>query len=181
MHLKNSSASLNRVKNQKIVIRDAHAEEAPRVALVLRAAYTQYKSEMPPDAWQYYLADIMDVRARMKESQLIVAEVEGNLAGTVTLYTHGRSQIEGNWPEGWGGVRLLGVDPKYRGMGLGRMLMDECMRRCRAEGMKTVGLHTAPMMAVAKAMYERMGFQHVPEFDHHPRPGVTIMAYKLDL
>lgn len=169
------------MKNADIILRDARTEELDKVAAILKAAYLQYEKFMPADAWQFYQADIMDVRGRMAESELIVAEVNGELAGSVTLYLKGRNSVAGNWPAGWASGRLLGVDPVFRGKGIGRALMDECIRRCRKLGIKTLGLHTAPIMEVAKGMYERMGFQPVPEFDHHPMTGVVIMAYKLDL
>jgi hypothetical protein len=37
------------------------------------------------------------------------------------------------------------------------------------------------MMAVARAMYERMGFVRAPEFDFQPAPETVVMAYRLDL
>jgi ribosomal protein S18 acetylase RimI-like enzyme len=165
----------------RLVIRDAGPDEADQVAGILKASYKQYEQFMPPDAWQSYLADILDVRGRMSDSQQIVAEMDGRIVGAVTLYIKKRHLPEMNWPAGWAGGRLLGVDPAYRGKHIGHALMDECIRRCRAAGVKTIGLHTAPVMEVAKGMYERMGFQRVPEFDHHPRADVTIMAYKLDI
>ena len=148
---------------------------------MLKSAYQQYDKFMPADVWQFYLSDIVDVRGRMAESDLIVAEVNGKLAGTVTLYLEGRNRTEGNWPAGWAGARLLGVSPEYRDNGIACALMDECIRRCREIGIKTIGLHTLPFMEVAKSMYERMGFQHVPEFDLHPMSGVVMMSYKLDV
>jgi GNAT superfamily N-acetyltransferase len=169
------------LKNTGVVIRDARPDEMDKVAEILKASYQQYEKFMPADAWQFYLADIVDVRGRMEDAQLIVAEVDGKLAASVTLYLKGRKSAESNWPAGWATGRLLGVDPAYRGKGIGRVLMDEIIRRCRKAGVKTFGLHTAEIMEVAKGMYERMGFQRVPEFDHHPRTDVVIMAYKLDL
>lgn len=59
--------------------------------------------------------------------------------------------------------------------------MDECIRRCRERGIKTIGLHTTDIMEVARAMYERMGFERVPEFDFHPASHIVVMAYRLDL
>ncbi len=59
--------------------------------------------------------------------------------------------------------------------------MNECFRRCREKGITKVGLHTTEIMDVARRMYERMGFVRVIEFDFHPRPGVVVMAYRLDL
>ena len=120
----------------------------------------------------------MDVKGRILESDQIVAEEQGQLVGAVTLYLDGTRV---SWPPGWSGVRLLGVPPEHRGKGIGRALMDECLRRCRAAGIATIGLHTTEAMAVAKMMYERMGFLRVPQFDHRPAPEVVVMAYRLDL
>ena len=66
-------------------------------------------------------------------------------------------------------------------MGIGRLLMDECLRRSRLRAATTMGLHTTELMAVARGMYERMGFVRVPEYDFEPGPGIIVMAYRLDL
>jgi GNAT superfamily N-acetyltransferase len=173
-----SNYSLN---NESILIRDARLDELDKISLLLKEAYQQYESMLPADAWSYYLEDIMNVRSRLDESQLIVAEVNKQLAGTVTLYLNAHRSGEGGWPRGWAGVRLLAVHPSYRNRGIGRSLMEECLRRCRKAGVATVGLHTTEMMDVARRMYERMGFVRVPKFDFHPRPGVVVMAYRFDL
>jgi len=107
--------------------------------------------------------------------------LDGQLVGTVTLYLDAGHSSQGGWPNGWAGIRLLAVRPAYRGRGIGRALMQECVRRCRNQGIAAVGLHTTEMMDVARRMYEKMGFVRVPEFDFYPRPGVVVMAYRLDL
>jgi len=160
------------------IIRDAHPEELDEVAAVLKDAFEQYARLIPPDAWQSYLEDIMDVRGRLPESQLIVAEVDWKIVGSVTLFLN-ESESPSPWPHGWAGVRLLGVRPAFRGKGVGKALMEECIRRCREKGVKMVGLHTTEAMGVARRMYERMGFVRVPEFDFHPSPEAVVVAYKL--
>jgi GNAT superfamily N-acetyltransferase len=164
-----------------LCLRDARPDELDAVARLLRDAYMEYRKDLPPEAWEGYLADMMDVRGRLGEAELIVAEQDGELAGTVTLYPESRGSPQDGWPMGWAGVRLLGVHPSWRGRGIGRALMDECTRRCRERGVRTIGLHTTVMMEVARGMYERMGFVRVPEYDFHPRPGVVVMAYRLNL
>lgn len=78
-------------------------------------------------------------------------------------------------------ARLLpGVAPGARGRGVGRALTEECIRRARAAGCPAVGLHTTEFMAVARAMYERMGFVRVPALDFRPVPAIHVMAYRLD-
>jgi ribosomal protein S18 acetylase RimI-like enzyme len=167
--------------NNELIVRDARPEELDKISVLLKEAYQQYRSMLPSDAWNYYLEDIMNVRSRFDESQLIVAEVNKQLAGAVTLYLSARSSTQEVWPRSWAGIRLLAVHPSYRKRGIGRALMEECLRRCREKGITTVGLHTTEMMDVARQLYERMGFIRAPKFDFHPRPGVVVMAYKLDL
>jgi GNAT superfamily N-acetyltransferase len=162
-----------------LVIRDARPEELEAVSDLLREAYREYEQYFPGDAWEEYLANVRDVRSRLAEAQLIVAELDGRLAGTVTLYLD--QKYSDVWPAGWAGIRLLGVYPAFRGKGIGRALMDECLRRCRSAGFKVVGLHTGDMMKTAQRMYEAMGFERAPEFDFHPGPDHVVMAYKLRL
>ena len=163
-----------------LVIREARTDELDEVSLVIRDAYLEYEDYFPPEQWKLYLENIMDVRSRLSVSKLIVAELNGRLAGAVTLYLDGSLSQE-QWPSGWAGIRLLAVHPTYRGRGISRALMEECIRRCRKQNIKTIALHTAMIMNVARKMYERMGFVRVTKFDFHPRPGTIVMAYRLRL
>ncbi len=169
------------MKDEAARIRNARPEELDEVAQLLKSAFQQYSASIPPQAWQFYLEDIMDVCSRFSESELIVAELDGRLVGAITLYLDPARAEEGGWPRGWAGLRLLGVDPDYRNRGIGHALMEECLSRCRRKGIKTVGLHTTAMMDAARKMYEKMGFKRAPRHDFHPRPGVTVMAYRLDM
>ncbi len=167
------------MKAANLIVRDARPAELEQVSALLGEAYQEYKASFPSDAWEEYRADILDVRSRLADSELIVAELGGKLVGTVTLYMHG--SYSETWPRGWAGVRLLGVLPAYRGRGIARALMEECIRRSGARGMSVLGLHTGDMMKAAQKMYEGMGFERAPEFDFHPAPEHVVMAYKLKL
>ncbi len=169
------------LRNDIVRISDARPEQLDEVCLVLRAAFQQYKNFIPSGVWQYYLEDILDVRSRLAEAALIVAGLNNQIVGTVTLYSNVSCLSKAAWPKGWAGIRLLAVDPRYRKRGIGHALMDECICRCRGRGIVTIGLHTTEIMDVARRMYERMGFTPVPEFDFHPAPGVVVTAYRLDL
>ncbi len=169
------------LKNSGLQIRNALTDEMDEVAQLLKNSYQQYEKSVPSDVWASYADDIMNVRGRLNDAELLVAELDGRLAGSVTLYLKAPESSEEGWPAGWAGVRLLGVHPAYRGRGIGRALMEECILRCRRQGIRTIALHTTIIMDVARRMYERMGFVRAAEFDFHPRPGVTVMAYRLDL
>jgi GNAT superfamily N-acetyltransferase len=167
--------------DKQLFLRTARSDELDSVSLLVRDAYEQYESLLPPEAWKFYVEDMTNVRARLNESELIVAELDGQLTGTVTLYLDVGHVSPKRWPKGWAGVRLLAVHPAYRRRGIGRALMEECVRRCRNQGVAAIGLHTIEMMDAAHRIYERMGFVRVPKYDFYPRPGVVVMAYRLDL
>jgi len=161
-------------------IRNARTEELGQAAQVISEAYRQYSAIIPPEHWEPYLSNLTDVGSRLDKAELIVAEEGGGILGAVTFFPKGSASEEG-WPGDYSGIRILAVLPDQRGRGLGRLLTEECIRRSRALGVRYVGLHTTEFMSVAKAMYERMGFERIPEFDFKPAPHVVVMAYRLEL
>jgi len=162
-------------------LRDAVPEELDEVSELIRDAYLEYQTHFPPELWDGYVRDMMDVRSRIGVADLIVAEVAGRLLGAVTFYPEASRSERERWPAGWAGVRLLAVRPDARGLGIGGALMDECLRRCRQRAVTTLGLHTTEPMNVARGMYERMGFVRTPEYDFYRDRGLVVMAYRLDL
>jgi GNAT superfamily N-acetyltransferase len=169
------------MSEKKLIIRDAKVDELDEVASLLKEAYSQYEKSMPSDVWAYYIHDITDVPGRLEEAELIVAELDKKIVGTVTLYLTGSAKLRQGWPKGWAGVRLLGVHPLYRGHGIGKALMEEVILRCNQKNIHTIGLYTSKIMEVARKMYERMGFKRATELDFRPAAGVTVLAYRLDL
>jgi ribosomal protein S18 acetylase RimI-like enzyme len=162
-------------------IRDARPDELDVTAEVMVAAYREYVPRDAPPPLQDYLDEIRDVRSRLADSTLILAEDDGRILGAVTYYADAGKEPHAAWPSGWANFRLLAVAPGARGKGAGRALTEECLVRARASGRTTMALHTTQMMQVARAMYERMGFVRVPEFDFSPVPGFLVMAYRLTL
>jgi GNAT superfamily N-acetyltransferase len=167
-------------RETNVIIRDVRSEEIPEVSGLILEAYKQYESLMPPLVWDQYARDMNDVQSRLPVSDLIVAEWEGRLAGAVTFFPETSSGQEG-WPPSWASVRLLAVAPNGRGLGIGRELMNECLRRCRESGVAVLGLHTIEFMEVARRLYETMGFVRATEFDYDHIAGITILTYRLDL
>jgi ribosomal protein S18 acetylase RimI-like enzyme len=162
-------------------IRNARDDELDAAAEVMVAAYEEY---IPPDAageLRGYRKEIRDVRSRRRHATLIVAEEGARILGAVTYYPDGSREPNGGWPREWAVIRLLAVHPDARGRGIGRTLTTECIRRARAAGCAAMGLHTTEFMSVARAMYERMGFVRIPDFDFWPIPEIHVMAYHLDL
>lgn len=168
-----------------LTLREARVEEFDEVIAVLHLAYQEHIPSPLPEthaqAWRAYWQDIGDVRSRLPCTELIVAELVGRIVGTVTLYPDGTRAQGAGWPAGWAGIRLLGVIPEARGQGIGRALTEECLHRAHHHGASAIGLHTNEWMRVAQGMYQRMGFQRIPEHDFHPVSSLTVLAYRRTL
>jgi len=79
-----------------------------------------------------------------------IAEMNGENVGTVML-------VKDKEP-GVARIRLLIVDPKARGLGLGARLTDECVKFSRAAGYTKITLWTHSILTAARHCYEKAGF-----------------------
>ncbi len=134
-----------------------------------------------------YATLLADVARRSTEAEVLVA-----VDPTVE---HGREEIVGcvtfvpdmssPWSElleaGESGIRMLAVRPDAQQRGIGRSLLDACVRRAQAMGQVALMLHTTQWMTAARRLYEHAGFVRYPERDWAPVPEVPLLAYRLEL
>jgi ribosomal protein S18 acetylase RimI-like enzyme len=76
-------------------------------------------------------------------------------------------------------MKRLYVLPRFRGRGLGRLLVEELVRDARSHSYRRMVLDTLPSMRPAQALYSAMGFQPVPAYYENPLPGIIYMALDL--
>jgi DNA-binding MarR family transcriptional regulator/GNAT superfamily N-acetyltransferase len=86
-----------------------------------------------------------------------VAEVDGERAGCIFCMRKDARTAQ---------LRLLLVEPRFRGHGLGRMLVDECVRFAAAHGYRKMTLWTNDVLVEARRIYERAGFALVSSKRH---------------
>ena len=159
-----------------IAIRTANDDELDAVAEMIVDAYAEYAAVMSPDAWSTFAQDIANVHGRRTHGEILVAEVDERIVGTVTIYRGWRGAQEGAVS-----VRLLAVHPNARGFGVGRAILEWVAEEGRREGRKRVVLTTMPVMDSMRELTDSMGFERAPELDHEPAPGARAEGYSLTL
>jgi GNAT superfamily N-acetyltransferase len=157
-------------------IREARDDELDIVASLVVDAYSEFAARMAPDAWSSFAQDIANVRGRSLDAQVLVAERDGRIVGTVTRYPDWRGAQQDA-----SAVRVLAVPPDERGTGVGRALMEQCIEWARDEGKERLVLAVTPEMEDARDLYDKLGFERDPALDHEPAPGVKANGYSLRL
>ena len=95
-----------------------------------------------------------------------IAEQDGSPVGSVFLVKES---------ETIGKLRLLIVDPRARGLGVGRRLVEECVRFARQAGYSEITLWTHSILTAARRIYDSVGFEIV-ETETHDEFGPELLG-----
>jgi DNA-binding MarR family transcriptional regulator/N-acetylglutamate synthase-like GNAT family acetyltransferase len=87
-----------------------------------------------------------------------IAEMDGEIVGSVFIV-----QLDQDTAK----LRLLLVEAKARGLGLGTRLVEECIRFARRSGYKKLTLWTNSVLVAARHIYQQTGFKIVDQEENH--------------
>ena len=164
------------------IIRTATVDERAAIRDLTLRAYSEYSEIMDPASWSGLSQAIADALASDAPVERIVAEDDGRIVGSAMLYApetdaYGTLASASAAPE----IRLVAVAAEARGRGIAKALVEECIRRARAQGANEVGLHTSRSMRAAMAMYANLGFVRAPDRDFQPPGAELVEGYRLRL
>ncbi len=87
-----------------------------------------------------------------------IAEQNGRVVGSIFVVREDDTTAK---------LRLLYVEPDARGLGIGRRLVQECLRFARMAGYRKMVLWTNSVLTGARRIYAQEGFQMIEEEAHH--------------
>ena len=110
------------------------------------------------EALTYFHATYLPYADELRRRLVFVRSATGEAIGTITSWwneTGDRRDPSVHW---------LAVQPEYQGLGLGKALVSECLKRLiRLEGDRDMFLHTQTWSHQAIAIYIKAGFEFVQQ------------------
>lgn len=170
----------------QLTIRDLHPYEFDALGQFMVEVYSNLEGfPGPHEQPRYYelLAHIGRFADRKDARVLAAFSAHDELAGGVVYFGDMAEYGSGGAAttiRNASGIRLLGVDPRFRGLGAGRALTCACIELARASGHSQVILHTTQAMQIAWGLYQRLGFQRSPELDFSQQ-ALSVFGFRLAL
>lgn len=162
-------------------IRSAQPEDFDRIGQLTVSAYLDGGHMDTSDSYVQHLTRVADRAAR---AHLLVAEVEGAVAGSATVTDHHGIYAEVARP-GEMEFRMLAVAPEFQGRGIARAMV----RHIIAEASSRPEIHAVTLcslvsMTAAHALYESEGFRRDPRRDfvlHIPQKQATFPFFRREV
>lgn len=142
-----------------------------------RALLLDYQSDIQVDlGFQSFERELADLPGAYQapHGALLLVYVDGSAAGCCAL----RPLPDSDYRNACEMKRLF-VRRAFRGLGLGRQLLDHILLLAEQAGYDTLLLDTFVDMEAARAMYHDVGFVEVPPYYHNPLPGAHYLMLEL--
>ncbi len=146
----------------------------------LMLEYGHFLSNSPSGAASICLSGYEQELARLPVNYdaLLLAEVDGQPAGCVAL--HEITVANPTGPELACEMKRLWVGPSFRGLGLGRRLIEESLSWATRHDYPAIYLDTVPSaMPEANRLYASLGFHPVERYNRNPVAGVEFFRRPL--
>jgi len=143
--------------------------ESPRDIAAVKRLFVEYSNWLGVDLCFQGFDEEMETFPAIYDF-LLLARVEGKVAGGVGLKDHGDGICE---------MKRLYVRDIFKGKGLGRKLSTALVAEAKARGFTRMRLDTLPKLEAAVALYQDMGFVEIPAYYDNPIENVVYLELEL--
>jgi GNAT superfamily N-acetyltransferase len=107
---------------------------------------------------QYVLDSLVKYIEHRSEGEIWVAEYNGQIVGSIGIVSTGKNTAQLRW---------FLIEPKFRGIGLGKQLMTIAVDYCKQKKFSRVILWTIQELKVAHNLYSGFGFIPVEQVENN--------------
>jgi GNAT superfamily N-acetyltransferase len=125
-------------------------------------------------------ADLRNVARKREHGHVLVAEREGQIVGTVTVYPPGSPDAK-TWLPDAADLRYLAISSALHGKGLSKAVMDAAEAWCRKIGARYVTLNVRAGVDGVARLYLSRGYLRDPRGDRLENGDVQLDGYCLTL
>lgn len=157
---------------QNVILKFVEANDLENLENV-KILFTEYSNSLNIDlCFQDFNNELKTLPGKYKKpsGSLILGFVDENLAGCVAL-----KKLEDDVCE----LKRLYVRDKFRGLKIGKILLEEIVKEAKKIGYTYMRLDTLPSMKSAQGLYEKIGFYDINPYTYNPIEGARYMELKL--
>ncbi|MFV8341976.1 GNAT family N-acetyltransferase [Flavobacterium sp. XS2P39] len=129
------------------------------------------------------LLNIGDLATKPETELLIAVSTNEKIVGAVVYFSAMQQYGSGGTAtkeQNASGFRLLAVDSLSRGKGIGKLLIQECIRKATDKKHSQVIIHSTMAMQIAWKMYENLGFKRSEDLDFM-QGELAVFGFRLPL
>ncbi|MEL6252257.1 MAG: GNAT family N-acetyltransferase [Bacteroidota bacterium] len=156
---------------------NSDSEALRKLAMI---SYGQFEEVLSEKNWSILNKNLSSVDAyssMLKIAHCFLCESEGSIIGVAYLVPSGNpTEI---FDTHWSYIRMVGVDPGFRGKGIARKLTKMCIAYAKQSKEEIIALHTSEFMNAARHLYESLGFERIKELN--PIFGKRYWLYQMKL
>lgn len=141
------------MSKNNIVIREITTNDDVQIAQVIRAVLIEFGVPKVGTAYADTALDCMTDTYRKKTSTYFVVDHKGKVMGGA-----GIAQLE-NYDGKVCELQKMYFLPEARGIGLGRKMINVCLKKAKDLGFESCYLETLPYMEDARKLYTKVGFE----------------------
>ena len=167
-------------------IREVLRKEYELLGQLMIDVYSNLDGFPTPDEQPGYyemLSKIGSFNEERDTKVLVAISPEGELVGGIVYFADMASYGSGGTAtaeKNTSGIRLLGVNSKSRGAGVGKALTNACIKLAKDSGHSQVILHTTQAMQIAWKLYTKLGFERSQDLDFMQKE-LPVFGFRLRL
>ena len=140
------------------IIREIQPEDNPLIAKIIRTALEEYDEAKPGTVYTDPTTDeIFETFSATPKSAYFIVEFDDELIGGCGIYP------TKNLPDGYAELVKIYLKSEFRGHGIGKQLMDKSIAYAKSQGYTHLYIESFPSLKEAIHLYEKIGFEILPE------------------